>query len=190
MGLVAAGVVPAVRIENAAAEPVTLIGKAGEPFARIGADVEVNLRSPTWLEIAQSRGQVPTVAADATAEPLWRLVLNGPRWSWPEFRGRPPDTEPSSDVATGEAPAVVKRWSVPLLIGDRPIEVRGVTEFVPVPPEEHGPGWPPLAATALAGVAAVALLRRRLGRRPSPSRGTPPGREAGSPRSATTRRRW
>ncbi|MGH9023941.1 MAG: hypothetical protein ACRDV9_12720, partial [Acidimicrobiia bacterium] len=114
VGLVAAGAIPAMRIENATDLPVTLIGRADEPFARIGTDVEVNLRSPTWQEIAQSSGQVPTITADAAAEPLWRLVLNGPRWSWPEFRGRPPDAEPSRGVATGTTASVVKRWSVPL----------------------------------------------------------------------------
>lgn len=172
--LVAAGAIPAIKIENATTQPVILIGKADEPFARIGSDVEVNLSSPTWQEIAQSRGQVPTISADAAAEPQWRLVLNGPRWSWPEFRGRPPDTEPSIQVATGAAPSVVKRWSVPLTIGDELAEVVGVTVFVPTPPERHGPGWLRLALAGLVGAAGVTLLRRRLNRR-SPGADQQPG---------------
>lgn len=162
--------VPTLALDNQTGETITILGRQGEPFARItGAFVEANLASPTWVEVSQSMRVVPTVKADASAPPQWQRVSEGPRWSWPDFRSRPPDTElPPTTLARGGS-VVVKRWAVPLEVGSRRVEIRGFTEFVPInAATNRSASGLPLAASALAvvTVAALFLVWARLLRRP------------------------
>jgi hypothetical protein len=54
---------------------------------------------------------------------------------------------------------VVKRWEVPLEVGSRRIEIRGITEFVPLDlSTNRSASGLPMAALALAVVAAAALF--------------------------------
>lgn len=131
--VVSSRTIPAIFLENTSPTPVTVLGKEGEPFARIGPNAEVNLHSPTWVEIEQARGDTPTVPADAKATPSWRQVQRTPRWSWIDFRAAPPQKEVSKEIALRDGPTTVKTWRVPLLIGDRRTELVGITQFVPRP---------------------------------------------------------
>jgi hypothetical protein len=157
--------VPTLALDNQTGETITILGRDGEPFARLNGEfVEANLASPTWVEVSQSLRVVPTVKADASAPPQWRRISEGPRWSWPDFRSRPPDTElPPTTLAKGGS-VVVKRWAVPLEVGSRRLDIRGITEFVPLNPSINGSASGlPLAASAFAVVAAAAffLIRAR-----------------------------
>ena len=40
-------------------------------------------------------------------------------------------TNPSEKVATADEPTAVKRWTIPMLVGDERRDIDGVTEFVP-----------------------------------------------------------
>ena len=155
--------VPTLALDNQTGGTITILGRNDEPFARInGAFVEANLASPTWVEISQSMRVVPTVKADASAPAQWRRISEGPRWSWPDFRSRPPDTElPPTTLAKGGT-VVVKRWAIPLQVGSRRVEIRGLTEFVPIAqtPNRSASGFP-LAASAVAVVAVAGLLLMR-----------------------------
>lgn len=138
-------VVPAIFVENRSPDPVVVLGKDGEPFARIGPAIsEVNLRSPTWVEIQQATGKDPSDEADAKAEPKWNKVSDSPVWTWLEFRAASPKTEPPAPVIAQGKAVTVKNWSIPYLIGDRRQAIEGVTEFVPVAAlqarAEGGPG--------------------------------------------------
>ena len=157
--------VPTLALDNQTGETITILGRDGEPFARLdGEFVEANLASPTWVEVSQSNRVVPTVRADASAPPQWQRISEGPRWSWPDFRSRPPDTElPPTTLAKGGS-VVVKRWAVPLEVGSRRIDIRGITEFVPLNQSTNGSASGlPMAASAFAVVAAAAffLIRAR-----------------------------
>ena len=125
--------VPAIFVENLSGEPVVVLGKDGEPFARIGPKVtEVNTKSPVWAEIEQARGHDPSDEADSTAAPVWRQVADTPRWSWPEFRAAAPKSDPPQAVVARGKTVTVKNWSIPYLIGDRRAAVDGVTQWVPI----------------------------------------------------------
>ncbi len=130
--VVSARKVPALYIENTSAKSVTVLGKEGEPFIRIGPKVEYNLRSPSYVEIQQARNETPSVPADASAPPEWKEVQKSPRWSWLEFRAAPPAEEPSKEIALRQTPTVVRTWKVPVLVGEERTEVVGVTQFVPI----------------------------------------------------------
>jgi hypothetical protein len=131
--VVPAATVPAIFVENLSAEPVVVLGKDGEPFARIGPKVtEVNARSPTWAEIQQARGHDPSDAVDSAAPPAWQQVSDTPRWSWPEFRAAAPRSDPPPPIVKRGKAITVKTWSIPYLIGTRRAAVDGVTRWVPI----------------------------------------------------------
>lgn len=131
--VVPASRVPAVFVENRSPEPVVVLGRDGEPFARIGPAVsEVNVKSPTWVEVQQARGQDPSDEADPDAEPKWQQVADSPRWSWLEFRAAAPHTDPPQAIVESDRATTVRTWSIPYLVGGERRTVDGITEFVPL----------------------------------------------------------
>jgi hypothetical protein len=127
--------VPTLTVRNDSAETVTVLGADGEPFLRIAATVDANLASPTWAQVARTLGRTPKTVADATAPPQWERISEGRLASWSDYRSRPPDTEPQID--SGQ-PIDVKRWTIPLRIGEREVAITGVTSFEPIRPPGHG----------------------------------------------------
>jgi len=159
--------VPAVYVENVGPQALVILGRDGEPFARVGPTVtEVNLRSPTWAEIEQARGHDPPAEADPTAAPQWQTVSDTPRWSWPELRAAAPKADPPAAVVKAGRAVTVRTWSIPYLIADRKAAVDGVTRWVPIADlrrqaaggsgSSNGGGRP--AGTYAALAAAVAAL--------------------------------
>lgn len=171
VGLLEGQTVPTLTLRNDSAEPVTILGADGEPFIRAAQSIEANLASPAWVQIARSLGRTPTGVADPTAEPRWEPIGGGRLTSWPDFRSRPPDSEPQITGLKAGRTMEVKRWTIPLRIGPAADEIRGVTEFDPFGPPSRQPGRTGLAAAAgLLVVAAVTLgvwrIRRRGSRSP------------------------
>jgi hypothetical protein len=170
VGLLEGQAVPTITVKNNSDKTVTALGQDGEPFLRVGTVVEANLGSPTWVIVGRSMDRLPKQLADSTAKPTWEKISEGRLMSWPDFRSRPPDSEPQvMGVRPGSA-IVVRRWSIPLRIEDQAVEVRGTTEFVTFGtgrPAEHSvlPASP--AAAVIAAIAALASLgyRRRRGLR-------------------------
>ena len=161
-------VVPAVFVENRSAEPVVVLGRDGEPFARIGPAVtEVNLRSPLWAEIEQAGGKDPSEEADAKAEPKWSKVADGPTWTWLELRAAAPKTDPPAAVIAQGKAVTVKNWSIPYLVGDRRLAIEGITEFVPIAAmrarAESGPGGTGAGGSDLPGYLGAGLAAAVLG---------------------------
>ena len=162
--IVPGATVPAIFVENLSPTPVVVLGRDGEPFARIGPKItEVNVKSPTWAGVQQALGHDPSDEADATAEPKWQPVADTPRWSWLEFRAAAPKTDPPKAIVERDEATTVKKWSIPYLIGDQRRAVDGVTQFVPIAvlrrqagrPSTSGGGSriPLFAAIGLAGAA-------------------------------------
>jgi len=189
--------VPAMYLENLSSTPVTVLGKEGEPFVRIGPKAEVNLNSPSWVEMAQARGETPEQQADAQAPPNWKEVQSTPRWSWLEFRAINPSKDPPKAIIQRNSPTTVKTWTVPLLIGDKRAEVVGITQFVPVSTlrtEASGQGatsksgssklLPIFTAVALATVAVgFFVLRPRKKAAPAPAPETTRHRSRATPKA-------
>ena len=131
--VVPASVVPAIFVENTTPDPVVVLGRDGEPFARIGPAVsEVNLRSPTWAHIQQASGKDPSEETDPKAEPKWQKVADAPKWQWLEFRAAAPKEDPPGPVIAQGKPVTVKKWSIPYLVGEKQDTIDGITEFVPI----------------------------------------------------------
>ncbi|MCA1845177.1 MAG: hypothetical protein LC792_18680, partial [Actinobacteria bacterium] len=120
--VISASAVPAVFVKNESETPVVVLGRVNEPFARVGAKggvTEVNVKSPTWIEIQQALGKDPSDEADPAAEPKWQEVASTPAWNWLEFRAAAPKADPPQQVIDRGKTVTVKTWSIPYLIGDR-----------------------------------------------------------------------
>jgi hypothetical protein len=167
IGLLAGQAVPTLTVRNESGRPVTVLGADGEPFLRAGSSVEANLASPTWVQVGRALGSTPKTLADPAATPQWERISDGHLMSWTDFRSRPPDAEPQiAGLRNGRVE--VRRWTIPLRIGDEPAEIRGVTAFEPFRPPGQRPDNRGLrtAAAGTLGFGAVALavfglLRRR-----------------------------
>lgn len=166
------GRLPGLFLINLGQRPVTVLGKEGEPFARIGPDgVEVNLRSPTYFDDRLARGSVPELPADADAAPRWRRVERQARFAWLDTRALYERGRPPQEIAEGGREVVLRNWTVPLQAGGRRVDLRGTTSWIPtgeaVAARREGDGGlgtvvPLGAAGALALFGALALrLRRR-----------------------------
>ncbi|MHB8669940.1 MAG: hypothetical protein ACYDAD_05165 [Acidimicrobiales bacterium] len=187
---VLAGRVPGLFLSVAGDRTVEVLGQRGEPFARVGpSGAEVNLASPTWSLTADATGRAQSGATDlvdASAPPRWQRVSESPALSWLEPRALYPRDQPPDSVTGRSNPTDLVHWGVPMISGDRTVEVAGVTTWVPAP---HPPaagrvggsatlgrpahrraplaGFGPAAlAVAVLAVAAVAWFIRRPGGAP------------------------
>jgi hypothetical protein len=148
--------VPTVTVENDSADTVTVFGADNEPFLRIDRTVEANITSPTWTQVARTLGRTPKTASDATAQPQWERISDGRLASWSDYRSRPPDTEPQ---VVSDQPIDVKRWTIPVRIGQRDFGITGVTSFEPLRPPGHGSDSDRSNLVAVAaGIAGLLLL--------------------------------
>lgn len=172
-------------LTNDTATDVVVLGAQGEPFLRIGpGGSDANLRSPTWQSIQAAQGEATDVTPDPAAPPQWSQVSGQHVYAWVD--PRPASTLRTSDLALLTRPAVVARWSIPLLVDGRRVDAAGTTTFVPsaagsTPADGGfaGKATTPLlvgAAVLLAGAFALLYLRvylraRRRSRSSSPARG-------------------
>jgi hypothetical protein len=123
-------------LTSRAPEPVVVLGRDGEPFARVGpSGVEVNSHSPTWADNARAQDQDLAAAAaliDPSAPPEWTPVSATPSYSWLEFRGLYERVRPPRRVLDRHKTAVLRAWTVPLEQSGRRVDVRGETVWKPV----------------------------------------------------------
>jgi hypothetical protein len=155
IGLLGGQAVPTITIRDESPDPVTVLGSDGEPFLRVDADVEANLASPTWVQVGRALGRTPKALADASAPPHWEQISPGHLLSWADFRSRPPDSEPQ--FRTGQ-PIEVKRWAIPIRIGDKAVEINGVTAFEPFSAPTPAKSGNVLPVAPIAGGAVVLLI--------------------------------
>jgi hypothetical protein len=160
------GLVPAVYVHNETEREMSIIGRAGEPFLRIGPKgVFGNTRSPDyWLGGTQTVRAVPA-GADPSKPPRWQRLSDIPLWSWLEFRARLP-VAAQQRSKLGSVRRTVLSWTTPMRLGQEAIRVRGRVDWIPPRAEQQtatetfdvGP-W--LAAGGAVLIAGAALLMRR-----------------------------
>lgn len=123
---------PALLVQNQGRRTLTVQGRQGEPFARIGRrGVQVNLKSPTHQEDQRSKGAPSSGTADPAAAPRWRRVEEAPRYLWFDSRARYAAGQPPDEIAERQFRTVLKRWTVPLESSAGPTVIRGTTSWVP-----------------------------------------------------------
>ena len=125
---------PTLTLDNETGKVVTILGRDGEPLARLSREfVEANLASPSWAEVGRSLGFLPAAVPEDPDAARWERILEGRRWSWPDYRSAPPELPPPflARVVANRKAVMVKRWVIPLEVESRRLEIRGVTHFVP-----------------------------------------------------------
>jgi hypothetical protein len=126
-------------LQSSSQEPVTVLGRDGEPFVRLSPEgVDANLHSATFAEVARLRGGASlALEPNADAPPRWQRVTSTPSYGWVDLRTAYPESDVPEAVATGGKRVELLRWVVPVRIGaadDAPIvRVEGVTEWKPFP---------------------------------------------------------
>ena len=149
------GSVPALFLSDDSAAVVTMVGQAGEPFARFGpSGAEVNEASPTWRLTAESYGQAPAGLVGPAVTPRWRRIDPVARLSWLEPRARYGPGEPPEPIQRRSRPTVLVRWQLPLVLGaGTRVQIAGETLWVPTQSLRRaatGIPWPAGLAAALA----------------------------------------
>lgn len=108
---------------------LTLMGEQDEPFLRFSPQgVEANRHSPTWAKIAPA-GAPAFVEGKDNAGTEWASVSGGPSYGWIE-----PRASYSGQLEDPSQSSVVKRWQIPIRIGDSSSRIQGETEWLPVKP--------------------------------------------------------
>lgn len=109
--------------------PLTLMGEQDEPFLRFSSQgVQANRHSPTWARVAPA-GSPSFVDSKDDTDALWVTISGGRSYGWIEPRTAYADTI-DDPTRTG----VVKRWQIPVRIGDRSSRIKGHTKWIPVEP--------------------------------------------------------
>ena len=132
-------------LESVSEQPVTVLGRDGEPFVRLSpGGVEANLHSATFAEVARLRGGT-SLALEPRADvpPRWQRVSTAPSYGWVDLRTayaearsprrcRRPASPPSccaGPCRCGSAPPRMRRV----------VRVEGVTEWKPFPAKPAKP---------------------------------------------------
>lgn len=105
---------------------LVLLGEQDEPFLRFSSQgVEANRHSPTWAGVAPA-GAPAFMDNQAGAEAHWAKVSDSQSYGWIEPRAAYADR-----VEDPSRPGEVKRWEIPIRIGDRSSRIKGLTEWLP-----------------------------------------------------------
>jgi hypothetical protein len=155
-----------IELRNNGRETIVVEGYRGEPYLRFEPDgtVSVNQRSPaTYLnEDRFADVEVPDTA-DPKAAPEWQTVARNGRYDWHDHRIHwMSSTAPERVREDDSARVKVFDWRLPVTANGSPATISGTLTWL----GKDGGGFPvaaaiSLAVAALAGVALVAVVRRR-----------------------------
>lgn len=127
------GRLPGMFLANSGPRPVTVIGRDGRPFARIGPKgVEVNVHSRTHVEDQVAKGLRRTLNV-SDGPPVWKRISGDTHYAWLDVRARYSRAAPPEAVTAGTGKRLLGRWQIPLKAGGREIALKGKTTWVPLP---------------------------------------------------------
>lgn len=158
---VAQGQIPALLLQAPPGRQVTVLGRDGQPFLRIGPDgtAQANSASPHFQDNPQFQDR--PVGPDG-----WVRVSDGGSVSWIDSRLRYSADRPPGEVEGGDEPVELARWTIPVLVDGEQRLLSGAVRWVPSavleamlgrddPQEDSGYPW---ATVGLAALASVLLL--------------------------------
>lgn len=143
---------------NTGGDELVVFDYDGRPYLRIGpAGVLENQNSPAVY--LNSSSDASALVPDGVGEgpPEWQRVSGESSYRWHDHRAHWMGGDPPLVTARPDQRQTVAEWTVPLRIGDRRVEVEGITEWVPAPSPLP---WAALATATAAVVIALALRRR------------------------------
>lgn len=146
-------------VVNTGDDEIVVFDYDGRPYLRIGPEgVLENQNSPAVYlnQSSDASALVPDGIGDGP--PDWVRVSREPSYRWHDHRAHWMGGDPPLVVARPDQRQTVAEWTVPLDVGERRVEVEGITEWVPAPSPLP---WLALA-TLLAAVIVALTLRRRI----------------------------
>ena len=153
-------------LQNTTGKSVTIEGYQGEPYARVlgNGTVEVNRNSPAFY-LNDSRTSTGTVPANAKprAVPDWQIVDRAGRFQWHDHRIHWMSTIPPKQVTDKSKRTKVFDWKVPVEVGTTKGSIDGTLFWAGTGGGAPVAAYGGLAAIALLGLGAVAVVRRRRG---------------------------
>ena len=143
---------------NTGDEEIVVFDYDGRPYLRIGPDGVLENQNSPAVYLNQS-SDASALVPDGVGEgpPEWQRVSGEPSYRWHDHRAHWMGGDPPLVTARPDQRQTVAEWTVPLGIGDRRVEVEGITEWVPAPSPLP---WVALATATAAVVIALALRRR------------------------------
>lgn len=143
---------------NLGDDEVVVLDYDGQPYLRIGPDgVLENRNSPAAYLNQSSDASVTPPDGIGDGAPVWLRVSGERSFRWHDHRAHWMGGDPPLVVARPDQLQTVAEWTVPLRVGDRRVEVTGVTDWVPAPPSAP---WLLLLVALAAAIAALALRGR------------------------------
>jgi hypothetical protein len=120
------------KIEVLPGSEVIVKGYAAEPYLRIDAEGVVweNQRSPATYYNAERYGADIPSFADPTAEPEWKQIGSGHRWSWHDHRIHRMETFPPLNSSPGDQ---ILDAVVPVLVNGQPTEIHVISVWATPP---------------------------------------------------------
>ncbi len=154
---------PGLVLSAAEGRAVTVAGRDGEPFLKLGPGAQVNTGSRTYVEDQQLRGRA---AGTPSPTPRFVAVPGGASYSWLDARLRYPASEPPEEVLRRSGTSVVQRWALPATVDGAPVMLTGEIRWIPNPglakPRDKGSAtWWPYAVGAVVVVLGGTVLLRR-----------------------------
>lgn len=140
---------------NVGDDEVVVLDYDGQPYLRIGPDgVFENQNSPAAYlnRSSDASATIPTGIGDGP--PVWLRVSGERSFRWHDHRAHWMGGDPPLVVARPDQRQTVSEWAVPLRVGERQVDVTGVTEWVPGPASAP---WLLLVVAVTGGIAALAL---------------------------------
>jgi hypothetical protein len=124
----------AMRLTNGTGKTVFVLGYDGERYLRFlpGGEVQINVKSPaSYLNRDVAPTAIPRGLSGET-RPLWRRVARDGAFVWHEHRIRWTSKKMPVEVKDETHRTRIFDWSVPMLVGGRPVQVVGTLYWDPV----------------------------------------------------------
>ncbi len=151
------GAVPGLFVRNDTGRTLTVPGRRGEPFLRIGPrGVVSNARSPAYYLGGTNTIRAVPPSADPQAAPRWQRLSEIPIWAWLEFRARLPARLEQRSVLGPERRTVLS-WTTPMSLDGEPLELTGRVVWIP-PQSNSRPGSDDVIPLTLGGIVVIAGL--------------------------------
>ena len=125
-----------VSLSDVGGEDVSVLDDTNRPFLRFhGAGVEGDYGAPAWYTSAVAPNASGIVrlpdGVGPASPPEWRPVSRGTTWAWSDPRIRSAPGAVTPDIVRRAVPIRLDDFSIPLLVGGRPVRITGSVEYEP-----------------------------------------------------------
>lgn len=133
-----AGSADALSLQSRSEEPVTVLGRSGEPAIRIGPkEVQVNVNSPVgrvadiYSDSSLANGGVVEEEPPEIAQPEWKKVSDGSNFTWLDPRLRTSDDDDMIGPPDPLTAQEIGSWEIPMEVAGEEELLTGAIDWEP-----------------------------------------------------------